>query len=432
MSVAAAAGARRRVFVVGGHISKFIGKGNPAFIDKKHPDFGKKENPDLEWYIRDAVNKTFEATGITDASIVQKAIIGNFASDLFNNQGHLGPMVVAANPGLRYVPAWHVEGACASGGLAYSSGIEAIMAGSDVVLAVGAEMQTSVSPRQGGDFLARASHYATQRALDDFTFPALFARRMKAYCEAHGVTPADIAPVSVKAYSNGNLNPLAHMHHAKLSLETAAVASDKNPNFLKNEELSAWLKPSDCSQVTDGGAGLILASEAGLRALGKTPADCIEVLSVSVAADALGVDGDLTEMGTIKHGARKALAAAGVTAADVQVAELHDCFNIAEVLGYEAIGWAARGKGHLLAKEGVTGLTGKHPVNTGGGLISFGHPVGATGIKQVLEVCRQIKGQCGAYQVGGADAARWPKLGLTVNMGGDDKTVVASVLRGGQ
>ena len=417
----------RRVYIVGGYITNFIGKGNPLFIDKKHPDFGKKENPSLEWYIHESVNKALESTGVAPEHL-QRAIIGNFASDLFNNQGHLGAMVVAANPKLRFLPSWHVEGACASGGLAYSSAIEAIQAGNDVVLAVGAEMQTAVSPRQGGDFLARASHYATQRGLDDFTFPALFARRIKAYCEAHKVSPSVIAPVSVKAYANGNLNPLAHMHKVKMPLALAAEASDKNPNFLGNPDLKPWLRTSDCSQVSDGGAAMILASEEGLRRLGKNKADCVEVLSVSVAADALGKDGDMLALETTRHAARKAMAEAKVAAGDVQVAEVHDCFNIAEVLAYEAIGWAKTGEGYKLAADGVTTLTGKHPVNTGGGLISFGHPVGATGVKQVLEVFRQLKGQCGPYQVGGADTAKWPKLGLTVNMGGDDKTVVSSVL----
>ncbi len=412
----------RRVYVVGGHISNFIGKGNPAFIDKKHPDFGKKQNPGLEHYISDAVNKTITNTGI-DASLIQKAIIGNFASDLFNNQGHLGPMVVAAHPALRFLPAWHVEGACASGGLAYSSAIEAIQAGNDVVLAVGAEMQTSVSPRQGGDYLARASHYATQRELDDFTFPALFARRIKAYCEAHKVSPSVIAPISVKAYANGNLNPLAHMHTVKMPLSLAAEPSDANPNFLKNESLKTWLKTSDCSQVSDGGAGIVLASEEGLRKLGKSKADCIEVMNVVVAADNLGKDGDLLTLETTKYAARKAMEGVNVKASEIQVAEVHDCFNVAEMLAYEAIGWANKGEGYKIAAEGITTLDGKHPVNTGGGLISFGHPVGATGIKQVLEIYRQMKGQCGAYQL-----KKTPSLGLTINMGGDDKTVVSSIL----
>jgi len=276
--------------------------------------------------------------------------------------------------------------------------------------------------------LARASHYKTQRSIDDFTFPALFARRMKAYCEKWGITPADVAPISVKAYKNGNMNPLAHMHAIKMPLERAQEASDKNPNFLSNEVLKPWLKTSDCSQVSDGGAALILASEEGLRKLGKTPADCVEVLSVSVAANNLAVDGDLTEVEAIRHAAQKALRGAKVTSADIQVAEVHDCFNIAELLTYEALGWAKAGEGHLIAKNGITDIDGKHPTNTGGGLISFGHPVGATGVKQVLEIYRQMKGKCGPYQVGGTNATQWPSTGLTVNMGGDDKTVVASVL----
>ncbi len=118
----------RRVFVVGGHITPFIGKGNPNFIDKKHPLFGQKENPDLEDYVRMAVSGAFKETGAT-GDMIDRAIIGNFASDLFNNQGHLGALVVAAEPSLKFAPAWHVEGACASGGLAYSSGIESIQAG---------------------------------------------------------------------------------------------------------------------------------------------------------------------------------------------------------------------------------------------------------------------------------------------------------------
>jgi acetyl-CoA acyltransferase len=336
---------------------------------------------------------------------------------------------VSANPAFRFLPAWHVEGACASGGLAYSSAIDSIQAGSDVVMAVGAEVQTTVSPRQGGDYLARASDYPRQRGLDDFTFPALFARRMQAYCKAHGLTPADIAPVSVKAYSNGNLNPLAHMHAIKMSLEHAANPSDRNPNFLSNPDLKDWLKTSDCSQVSDGGAAMVLASEEGLRKLGINPSDCVEVCSYRVAADNLCVDGDILRMETVGHATQHALRSAKVNAADIQVAEVHDCFNIAEVLSYEAIGWAKQGEGHKLAKEGITDINGKHPTNTGGGLISFGHPVGATGIKQVLEIARQMKGKCGDYQIGGQDSSRWPSIGLTVNMGGDDKTAVASVLK---
>ena len=130
-----------------------------------------------------------------------------------------------------------VEAACASGGVGIVGAIESIQAGLDVVLVVGAEVQTTVRPREGADYLARASHYATERSIDDFTFPALLARRAKAYKEAYGITDRDLAHFSVKAYANANRNPRAHMHAVKMTLEQAATASDTNPHFLQNPEL---------------------------------------------------------------------------------------------------------------------------------------------------------------------------------------------------
>mmetsp|Transcript_52907 Transcript_52907/g.123641 ORF Transcript_52907/g.123641 Transcript_52907/m.123641 type:complete len:214 (+) Transcript_52907:3-644(+) len=200
----------RRVFVLGGHCTRFIGKGHPDFVHLKHPDFGKRENPTLEEYITKAVNGAFDSTGVA-AEQVQKAFIGNFAGELFSKQGHLGAALVGSHPGLRHVPSYRVEGACASGGLAFAAATDAIQAGADVVLVAGAEVQNTVSPRQGGDFLAVASHYAKQRQIDDFTFPALFAQRIKAYQEKWGVSFEDISRVSVKAYKNANLNDNAHM-----------------------------------------------------------------------------------------------------------------------------------------------------------------------------------------------------------------------------
>ena len=146
---------RRRAFILGGHISKFIGSRHPDFIWKKHPDFGKKENPTLEDYIDEAVNGALSATG-TPAEAVEKAWIGNFAGELFSSQGHLGAAVVGSNKGLQHKPCMRVEGACASGGLAFASALDAIRGGTDVALVVGAEVQTTVSARQGGEFLARA------------------------------------------------------------------------------------------------------------------------------------------------------------------------------------------------------------------------------------------------------------------------------------
>ncbi len=415
-------GLARRAFVIGGHITPFIGKKHPDFIWKRHPDFGTRENPALEDYIVQAVNGALEATG-TPAGAVQKAWIGNFVGELFSNQGHLGAAVVGAHPDLMFKPVMRVEGACASGGLAFASALESIQAGTDVALVVGAEVQTTASARTGGDYLARASHYSRQRGIDDFTFPALFARRTKALREAYGLSDADLAHVSVKAYGNANKNPLAHMHAISLDFETAASIGDGNPAFLGNQELNPYMRMSDCSQVSDGGAALVIVSEQGLRQLGKTESDAIEVLSLGHATGNLFVDGDLTELATTRAAAARAYDEAGITSADVDVAEVHDCFAVTELLMYDALGFSDKGQGAALAREGRTGLDGDIPVNTGGGLIGYGHPVGATGVKQILEVYRQMKGRCGDYQL-----AKTPSLGITANMGGDDKTVVTTVL----
>jgi acetyl-CoA acetyltransferase len=413
----------RRAFVVGGHTTPFIGKKHPDFVWKGHADFGKRENPTIEDYVRLSVNGALEATG-TPAELVEKAWIGNFVGELFAKQGHLGAAVVGANPGLKYKPVTRVEAACASGGLAFASAVESIQAGTDIALVAGVEIQTTESARIGGDYLARASHYARQRSIDDFTFPALFAVRTKAYREAWGVTEEDIGRVSVKAYANANRNPLAHMRTVKMDLATASSANDKNPIFLSNPELAPYTKMSDCSQVSDGGSALIVVSEEGLRKLGKSPSDAIEVVAISHATGDLWHDGDPTRLETTAVAATRAYQQSGARPQDVQIAEVHDCFTVTELLMMEALGWAAPGQSAAMVREGRTAIEGDLPINTGGGLVGFGHPVGATGVKQVLEIWRQMKGQCGDYQVRST-----PALGLTANMGGDDKTVVVSLFR---
>lgn len=416
-------GLTRRAFVLGGHITPFIGKHHPDFIWKRHPDFGTRENPTLEETIKAAVVGALDATG-TPAELVDRAWIGNFVGELFSNQGHLGAAVVGSHPGLQFKPVMRVEGACASGGLAFISAVESIQAGADVNLVVGAEVQTTASARTGGDYLARASHYATQREIDDFTFPALFAQRMKAYMAAHGVTEADIGYFAKKAYDNANRNPLAHMKAVQVSLEHCQAENPRNVKFLSNPDLKDYLKVSDCSQVSDGGAGMIVVSEEGLAKLGKTEADAIEILHVEHTTASLYDDGDPLVMAATATAAQRAYQATGLSPAEVQVAEVHDCFTVTEALMYEALGFADKGKGVDLVKDGTTAIDGKLPVNTGGGLVGFGHPVGATGVKQVLEIYRQMKGQCGDYQV-----PNTPSLGMTANMGGNDKTVVLSMLR---
>ncbi len=413
----------RRVFLLGGAHTPFLGKGHPDFIWKNHPDFGKRDNPTLEEHLRAAVQASIETTG-TDAEAIERGYVGNFVGELFSQQGHLGAALAGSHPALVNKPMTRTEGACASGGLALACARDAILAGCDVVLAAGVEVQTTESARVGADYLARASHYRRQRSIDEFTFPALFGRRTKVYREAFGVSEEDIGRAAVKAYANANKNPYAHMRARKMDLATAGGASEKNPTFLQNAEYAPYIKLSDCSQVSDGASAAVIVSEAGLRRLGKSQADAIEIVAIGHSTASLYEDGDLTQLWTTKNAAEKCYAAAGISAADVGVAEVHDCFTVTELLMYEALGFAAPGQGGSLLRDGATDIGGKVPVNTGGGLVGFGHPVGATGVKQAVEIWRQMKGKCGDYQVPGR-----PSVGLTANMGGDDRTVVVTAYR---
>ncbi len=413
----------RRTFIAGGAHSHYLGKGHPDFIWKKHPDFGKRENPTWVDHLREAVNGLLEQTGL-DPAMVDRLYLGNFAGELFVNQGHMAAGLAGIHEAFRYKPAFRVEGACASGGLAVLAGIDAIAAGADIVLVAGVEVQTTVSARTGGDYLARAADYARQREIDDFTFPALFARRIKAYREKYGLTDEDLGHVSLKAYNNANRNPYAHMHARKVTLEWASAAGDRNPNFLSNAELAPYLKVSDCSQVSDGASALLLVSKRGRKMIGRKKSDVVEIIGKGHAVDSLFIDEDPTALATARVAAEQAYADAGITAEDVDVAEVHDCFTIAEVMMMESLGFARPGQGAKLIRDGETAIEGRLPVNTGGGLVGFGHPVGATGVKQPLEIYRQMKGLCGDYQV-----KRPLRHGITMNMGGDDKTLVSLVLK---
>ncbi len=413
----------RRVFVAAGACTPFIGKGHPDFVWKRHPDFGQRENPSLRELLSTAVAEA-AASIDADLAVVDKAYVANFVGELFVNQGHLGAALAGCHPALFGKPTMRVEGACASGGLATVCGIDALKAGSDVVLVTGVEVQTTASARVGGDYLARAADYPRQRSMDDFTFPALFARRTKVYRERYGTSEEDIGRASVKAYANANRNPLAHMRSRTMTLEQASSAGERNPNFLSNAEYAPYMKVSDCSQVSDGAAAMLLCSEEGLIRLGLREDDCVEIVGTGQATGSLYEDGDPITLEMTRLAAQRAYAAAGLCAGDIQVAEVHDCFTITEILMTEALGFADPGCGAQLLKDGVTNIDGRIPVNTGGGLVGFGHPVGATGIKQAVEVLRQMKGRCGEYQMPSK-----PSLGLTANMGGDDKSVVVNLYR---
>ena len=424
LSARCGAMSRRRIFIAGGSTTAFLGKGNPNFIWKKHAAFGKRTNPTLREMISSTVRDVLEQSGVA-GSMVDRTYVSNFAGELYNQQGHLGAAVADADSGLMYKPSMRVEGACASGGLASLAAIDALRAGDDLCCVVGVEQQTTASAREGGLFLARASDFPRQSGIDDFTFPCILAKRAKAYAQKFPHFHIDdLCPIVEKAYANGNKNPKAHMHAVKVDAQ-AARASETNPHFLSNPEYKDYLRLTDCSQVSDGASALLLASEDGLAKAGIPMSACVEIIGAEYGCGNLYEDpADLSRMDCATAVVNRLYARTGLQVDDVHVAEVHDCFSIAELLMYEAIGLADHGKGADVCKEGLTHIDGKLAVNTGGGLMAFGHPVGATGVKQVHEVYRQMKGQCEAYQM-----SKVPEIGLTVNMGGDDKTIVSMALR---
>ena len=414
----------RPIYIVGGAHSTFLGRGHPDFVWRGHPDFGERPNPGLEDHLGDALRGTWQTTGV-DPSAIDKAYVSNFLGELFLNQGHLGALLPRVEPALAGRPVTRVEGACASGSLAIASCVEALHAGCNVVLAAGVEVETVRSGKDGARFMAAAAHFATESDNDRFLFPWMFARRAKAYKEAFGATDEDLARVVVKAYDNASRNPQAQMRTVSMSLAFASTTSEGNATFLDDPELRDHLRQSDCTTFTDGASALVLANDEGLARLGIPRAACTQLVGLGHAVSPLGADHDPTQMSNLAAAAAEAYQSAAVSPDQIDVAEVHDCFSIAELQLMEALGFAALGEAKHLLRDGVTSLSGRLPVNPGGGLLGFGHPVGATGIKQSVEVWRQLKGRAGDYQVD-----RPLTYGITANVGGDDRTGVVIVQRG--
>lgn len=411
------------VYLIGGDTSTFLGRGRPEFIWRGHPDYGTQENPNLESLIHGAILQTLDSTGVSPKDI-DRGFVSNFLGECFSKQGHLGSMAAGAHPDLEGKPFLRVEAACASGSAAIAQCIDSLQAGCDVVLAVGAEVETNVRGKEGVEFMALAAHYEKERDKDFALFPHLFARRAKHYKEAFGATSTDIARVVDKAYRNAHKNPKALNHHTPMDLHTAEADSPHNTTFLGDERYKDHIRLNDCTKFTDGASAAILATEAGLAKLGVPKSACTQILSYGWSVRALGAETDPTALVNMADAAAVAFKDGGVEAKDIDIAEVHDCFSIAEIQMYEALGFAERGEGTQLLRDGATEIDGRLPVNTGGGLLGFGHPIGATGIKQAVEIWRQMKGKCGEYQV-----KKRLKLGLTANLGGDDRTGIVMIHR---
>lgn len=414
---------RRRVFVVGGGQSDYLGRARSDFVTRRHPDYGKRQNPGLEEHLSIALGAAFAASGVPPEA-VGKAYVGNFLGERFVDQAHLGAMLPRVEPRLDGIPIARMEAACASGGVAIGACIDALQAGVDVALAAGVEIETTCRGAEGVGHVALAAHHATERGLDPFTFPYLFARRARAYQDRFGATADDLARVAVKAYGNARRNPQALHRETGLTFDQASTVGRHNKLFLEDEALRPYIRTTDCTAFTDGASAVLLATEDGLERLGIPRARCTEIVGFGHTVAPLGGETDPAAMSNVARAAKIAYADADIGPADVELAEVHDCFTISELQMYEALGLCPPGGAPRMLADGETAVDGRLPVNPGGGLLGAGHPIGATGIRQVVEIWRQMKGRCGDYQV-----PRPPRIGLTANLGGDDRTGVVMVHR---
>ena len=388
----------------------------------------KKEGKTIRHLITEAGKKAIDDANIDPAQI-QAGAVGNFNAGQFTKQLQLGAFIPEIDPKLRGIPTMHTEAACASGALSVLLGAQWVMGGFyDAVLVIGAEQQKTMSSLDGSDVLGAAADYHNEKPeYGDFMFPKLFGRIAQIYIDKYGASEADLAQVAWKNYAHAKLNPLAQMRDADVTIDYASQVSEKNPS------VAPPLKVTDCSQITDGAASVVLVSRKFLERLGRDAKQTARLLGFGHTTDYLPLNKkDAPTFSIARKAAEKAFRMANLKPRDMQGAEVHDCFSITEIVAYEILGLAEPGKGAELAKSGATALpqvrnqkSGRLPfeipVNTGGGLIGDGHPVGATGVRQVVEAYQHLTGQAGARQIENV------KRFLTFNMGGSLTTSVAMI-----
>lgn len=375
-----------------------------------HSPFGRLDALDLESLIGGVAREAMLHAGIEAREvdgIWLGQLNGGFVPEIFASS-----LVLQADDGLRWAPATRVENACASGAAALYAACDAIESGrTRIALVVGAEKMTAVGGAETTRILGNAS-YVKEEAAQGMTFPGIFAQMAQAYFERHGDHSATLARIAAKNHANGVRNPWAQMRR-DLGFEFCNTVSEKNPL------VAAPLRKTDCSLVSDGAAAVVLvgAQDAARfpRAVAlRSRAQVSDFLPMS-RRDAVAFEGP-------RRAWTKALEGAGCRVDDLSFAEVHDCFTIAELLSYEAMGLAAAGQGARLLADCTVAANGRLPVNPSGGLKAKGHPIGATGVSMHVLAAMQLMGEAGEMQVSGA------RLGGVFNMGGSAVASYVSVL----
>ena len=414
----------RPVSIVGAGMSQF-----GAFPDKNFRDLFVEAFHDLLEHLDQGI----------DVEDIECGYIGNYSADLFEGQGHTAP-ILADWLGMTPTPVTRIENACASSGSAFREGIMAIASGMyDVVLVGGVEKMTDLPTEGVTDVLASAADglYEVPAGL---TFPGIYGALAKAHMDRYETNLSHLLKVGIKNHNNGALNPKAQFNSSLRDMMDRRIARAEQRgepvpdwqdemDFLNDARANPWiawpLRLYDCAPITDGASCVLLVSA---EIAGNFTDKPVHIVGTGQASGRALHDADeLTSLSAAREAAAQAYAMAGVTPQDIQVAEVHDCFTIAEIVATEDLGFFEPGEGPRAVDEGRTALHGDRPINTSGGLKAKGHPVGASGVAQVIETFHQLRGEAGPRQVQKPNL----ELGLTHNVGGTGGTCVVNILRRG-
>ncbi|GJD49686.1 3-ketoacyl-CoA thiolase [Methylobacterium crusticola] len=375
-----------------------------------HTPFGKLEDPDVESLMARVSGEALAHAGVGTDQV--DGIYVGVMNNGFSKQGFEAAQVALHQPGLVHVPATHLENACATGSAALYTALDFVESGRGrIALVIGAEKMTAKPVVETSDILLSASYRKEEGDIDG-GFAGVFGRIAAAYFQKYGDRSEELARIAAKNHRNGVANPYAQMRR-DFGFEFCNLVSDKNPY------VAAPLRRTDCSLISDGAAALVVAdaetAETLERAIGfRTRQHVNDHLPLSRR--------DPTAFEGARFAWDKARAAAGISLDDLDFVETHDCFTVAELIEYEAMGLAAPGQGYRVVREGLAEMGGRLPVNPSGGLKSKGHPVGATGVSQHVMACLQLMNEAGAMQVEGA------ALAGVFNMGGAAVTNYVSIL----
>ena len=395
----------------------------PIYIAAYHQSrFGKLMDMSVPTIIDNAIQGTCREIG-APASALDVGSIGAACNFSLNEQGLLAGLM-AMTPGLEGKPIEAVENACASGGQAVLSVIQKLQLGmGETGIAVGYEKMRDADGKMDGKLIGKVLGYFSfpgEREGKVFVFPHLFAEVMQAYMAEHGVTEQDLAAIPVQEYANAKYNSCAQMNKVQITLDQALKIEGLNRYVVEGLPLKTY----DCSQITDGYAGLILATEEGLKKLGVSRAECVRIAGWGQATDPLRKAGrDVLRPTGAYRAMKTAYDMAGAKPQDVNVAEVHDCFSVMGAIGTEVIGKAEPGRGAQYWVQGKARPDGECGINTSGGLIAKGHPIGATGIAMIGWSAQQLLGKAPPET-----QVKNPKLAATFNIGGPICASVCTVL----